>query len=109
MAATAHRAAGAVSPNGRADRAALETARILQAELRQRIAGEVRFDRGARMLYSTDASNQGNDYSDNSNQGNDSSTTDASNQGNDYSDSSNQGNDYSDNSNQGNDSSTAMP
>jgi FAD/FMN-containing dehydrogenase/Fe-S oxidoreductase len=44
-------------PNGRADRAAVETARILQAELKQRVAGEVRFDRAARMLYSTDASN----------------------------------------------------
>ena len=38
-------------------RAARETARVLQAELSARIDGEVRFDRSARMLYSTDASN----------------------------------------------------
>ena len=34
-----------------------ETSRVLQAELRSRINGEVRFDRTSRMLYSTDASN----------------------------------------------------
>ena len=38
-------------------RGALETARVLQAELKARIDGEVRFDRTSRMLYSTDASN----------------------------------------------------
>lgn len=38
-------------------RAAQETARVLQAELSARVAGEVRFDTSARMLYSTDASN----------------------------------------------------
>ena len=38
-------------------RAALETARVLEAELTARIDGEVRFDRVSRMLYSTDASN----------------------------------------------------
>ncbi|GIW04438.1 MAG: hypothetical protein KatS3mg059_1058 [Thermomicrobiales bacterium] len=38
-------------------RAALETARVLEVELRARLAGEVRFDKTARMLYSTDASN----------------------------------------------------
>ncbi|MGH2548703.1 MAG: FAD-binding oxidoreductase, partial [Thermomicrobiales bacterium] len=42
---------------GRDRRAALETARVLQAELDARIDGEVRFDRTSRMLYSTDASN----------------------------------------------------
>src|SRR5579884_1845790 len=48
------------SPNGasaRAERAAAETARVLEAELHARLAGEVRFDRVSRMLYSTDASN----------------------------------------------------
>lgn len=50
--------------NGTADpatarqaRAAVETARVLEAELTARISGEVRFDRTARMLYATDASN----------------------------------------------------
>ncbi|HET9661260.1 MAG TPA: FAD-linked oxidase C-terminal domain-containing protein [Thermomicrobiales bacterium] len=38
-------------------RAELETSRVLQAELKARINGEVRFDRTSRMLYSTDASN----------------------------------------------------
>ena len=38
-------------------RAAVETARVLEVELRARLAGEVRFDKTARMLYSTDASN----------------------------------------------------
>lgn len=38
-------------------RAAQETARVLQAELSARVSGEVRFDKSARMLYSTDASN----------------------------------------------------
>jgi FAD/FMN-containing dehydrogenase/Fe-S oxidoreductase len=38
-------------------RGARETARVLQAELKARVVGEVRFDRTARMLYSTDASN----------------------------------------------------
>ncbi len=38
-------------------RADLETSRVLQAELKARINGEVRFDRTSRMLYSTDASN----------------------------------------------------
>ena len=41
----------------REERAALETARVLEAELTARIDGEVRFDRVSRMLYSTDASN----------------------------------------------------
>jgi FAD/FMN-containing dehydrogenase/Fe-S oxidoreductase len=41
----------------REERAARETARVLEAELTARIQGEVRFDRTARMLYSTDASN----------------------------------------------------
>ena len=44
------------SPSAR-DRGALETSRVLQAELKARINGEVRFDRTSRMLYSTDASN----------------------------------------------------
>lgn len=43
-----------VSTSSRAD---LETSRVLQAELKARINGEVRFDRTSRMLYSTDASN----------------------------------------------------
>ncbi|MGE5547296.1 MAG: FAD-binding and (Fe-S)-binding domain-containing protein [Solirubrobacterales bacterium] len=34
-----------------------ETARALEAELRRTIEGEVRFDRGSRALYATDASN----------------------------------------------------
>src|SRR6478609_7427635 len=38
-------------------RAAIEMAKVLQAELSARISGEVRFDRTSRMLYSTDASN----------------------------------------------------
>ena len=38
-------------------RAASETARVLEAELRARVNGEVRFDKTSRMLYSTDASN----------------------------------------------------
>src|SRR3954451_12983684 len=38
-------------------RAALEMAKVLSAELSARISGEVRFDRTSRMLYSTDASN----------------------------------------------------
>jgi len=38
-------------------RAEVETASVLEAELRARIHGEVRFDRVSRMLYSTDASN----------------------------------------------------
>ena len=38
-------------------RADLETSLVLQAELKARINGEVRFDRTSRMLYSTDASN----------------------------------------------------
>ena len=41
----------------REHRAAVETARVLEAELSARISGEVRFDLTARMLYSTDASN----------------------------------------------------
>jgi FAD/FMN-containing dehydrogenase/Fe-S oxidoreductase len=51
------------SGNGRYDfaareaRAAQETARVLEAELSARLAGEVRFDHSSRMLYSTDASN----------------------------------------------------
>ncbi|MEA2583020.1 MAG: hypothetical protein QOF33_1105 [Thermomicrobiales bacterium] len=43
--------------NSRETRAAHETARVLEAELSARLAGEVRFDHTARMLYSTDASN----------------------------------------------------
>lgn len=38
-------------------RATRATAEVLQAELKARISGEVRFDRTSRMLYSTDASN----------------------------------------------------
>ncbi|HVL24658.1 MAG TPA: FAD-linked oxidase C-terminal domain-containing protein, partial [Thermomicrobiales bacterium] len=38
-------------------KAEADTARVLEAELRARIHGEVRFDRVSRMLYSTDASN----------------------------------------------------
>src|SRR5829696_2673437 len=41
----------------REQRGAVETARVLEAELSARISGEVRFDKTARMLYSTDASN----------------------------------------------------
>lgn len=48
---------GRLNGNDVAARAAQETARVLQAELSARIAGEVRFDSSARMLYSTDASN----------------------------------------------------
>lgn len=40
-----------------AQRAVVETARVLEAELSARLSGEVRFDRTSRMLYSTDASN----------------------------------------------------
>lgn len=40
-----------------ASRGQVETASVLEAELRARIRGEVRFDRVSRMLYSTDASN----------------------------------------------------
>jgi FAD/FMN-containing dehydrogenase/Fe-S oxidoreductase len=50
----------ATNPKDRTERdrrAAMETARVLQAELDARIDGEVRFDRTSRMLYSTDASN----------------------------------------------------
>lgn len=35
----------------------IETASVLEAELKARVRGEVRFDRVSRMLYSTDASN----------------------------------------------------
>jgi hypothetical protein len=45
------------SPHVTVQRADLETSRVLQAELKARINGEVRFDRTSRMLYSTDASN----------------------------------------------------
>ncbi|CAA9532921.1 MAG: Fe-S protein, homolog of lactate dehydrogenase SO1521 [uncultured Thermomicrobiales bacterium] len=48
---------GRPDPNGRASRAAVETARVLETELAARIGGEVRFDRVSRMLYATDASN----------------------------------------------------
>ncbi|MCC6315904.1 MAG: FAD-binding protein [Thermomicrobiales bacterium] len=41
----------------RAAKGATEAARVLAIELEARIAGEVRFDRTSRMLYSTDASN----------------------------------------------------
>lgn len=41
----------------RPKRAEIETAGVLEAELKARIHGEVRFDRVSRMLYSTDASN----------------------------------------------------
>ncbi|HWV25429.1 MAG TPA: FAD-linked oxidase C-terminal domain-containing protein, partial [Thermomicrobiales bacterium] len=41
----------------RPQRAELETASVLEAELKARIHGEVRFDRVSRMLYATDASN----------------------------------------------------
>ncbi|MFM9106212.1 MAG: FAD-binding and (Fe-S)-binding domain-containing protein, partial [Chloroflexota bacterium] len=43
--------------SGLAARGAAETARTLELELKNRISGEVRFDRTSRMLYSTDASN----------------------------------------------------
>jgi FAD/FMN-containing dehydrogenase/Fe-S oxidoreductase len=39
------------------DKAEVDTARVLEAELRARIHGDVKFDRVNRMLYSTDASN----------------------------------------------------
>ncbi|MEZ4530252.1 MAG: FAD-linked oxidase C-terminal domain-containing protein [Thermomicrobiales bacterium] len=45
------------APKSNVSRATLETSRVLQAELKARINGEVRFDRTSRMLYSTDASN----------------------------------------------------
>jgi FAD/FMN-containing dehydrogenase/Fe-S oxidoreductase len=45
------------SPSERERRAATETARVLEVELRSRLSGEVRFDAVSRMLYSTDASN----------------------------------------------------
>ncbi len=48
---------GAIDRESQEQRAAKEAARVLQAELKARISGEVRFDRTARMLYSTDASN----------------------------------------------------
>lgn len=38
-------------------RAEMETASVLEAELKARVHGEVRFDRVSRMLYATDASN----------------------------------------------------
>ncbi len=38
-------------------KAEADTARVLEAELKARLHGEVRFDRVSRMLYSTDASN----------------------------------------------------
>ena len=47
----------AIDSDTQTRRAAVEAARVLEAELTARIAGEVRFDRTARMLYSTDASN----------------------------------------------------
>jgi FAD/FMN-containing dehydrogenase/Fe-S oxidoreductase len=46
-----------VDPSIRESRASAETTQVLEAELRSRIHGEVRFDRTSRMLYSTDASN----------------------------------------------------
>ncbi|MCC6945050.1 MAG: FAD-binding protein, partial [Thermomicrobiales bacterium] len=46
-----------VDPSVRAARGVAETIQVLEAELRSRIHGEVRFDRTSRMLYSTDASN----------------------------------------------------
>ena len=42
---------------GRDQRAAAETARVLEVELQARLSGEVRFDAVSRMLYATDASN----------------------------------------------------
>lgn len=54
---TSTRSASAPNPEERDKRAAIETARVLEAELGARISGEVRFDKTARMLYSTDASN----------------------------------------------------
>jgi FAD/FMN-containing dehydrogenase len=47
----------AVAPRDWPEKADFETARILEAELKARIQGEVRFDRVSRMLYATDASN----------------------------------------------------
>ncbi|MGH2532870.1 MAG: FAD-binding and (Fe-S)-binding domain-containing protein [Thermomicrobiales bacterium] len=55
--APAQREKNGRAPLSREERAAVETARVLEAELTARIAGEVRFDRTSRMLYSTDASN----------------------------------------------------
>src|SRR3954470_131977 len=48
---------GGIDEATQSKRAAVESARVLQAELSSRIGGEVRFDKTARMLYSTDASN----------------------------------------------------
>ncbi len=48
---------GGIDSETQAKRGAVEAARVLQAELKARISGEVRFDRTSRMLYSTDASN----------------------------------------------------
>ncbi|MDQ2682182.1 MAG: FAD-binding oxidoreductase, partial [Chloroflexota bacterium] len=48
---------GAIDRDTQVRRGASEAARVLQAELKARISGEVRFDRTSRMLYSTDASN----------------------------------------------------
>ncbi|HEU0116412.1 MAG TPA: FAD-binding oxidoreductase, partial [Thermomicrobiales bacterium] len=52
--ATPATAATRVSGN---ERGAAEAARVLEADLKARVRGEVRFDRTSRMLYSTDASN----------------------------------------------------
>lgn len=46
-----------IEPMDVPQRAELETASVLQAELEARVQGEVRFDRVSRMLYATDASN----------------------------------------------------
>ncbi|HQY30369.1 MAG TPA: FAD-binding oxidoreductase, partial [Thermomicrobiales bacterium] len=48
---------GAIDSDTQTRQAAVEAARVLQAELKARMSGEVRFDRTSRMLYSTDASN----------------------------------------------------
>jgi len=55
--AAAPSANGAAARAARERRGAAETARVLRAELEERLSGEVRFDRVARMLYATDASN----------------------------------------------------
>src|SRR5512142_357273 len=44
-------------PYGRQARFGAEAARALEADLRRALAGEVRFDAGARALYATDGSN----------------------------------------------------
>ena len=49
--------AKAAPTRSRPDDVSAEYAQSLEAELRKRVEGEVRFDNGSRALYSTDASN----------------------------------------------------